>query len=41
MSWFNRILSGTRRLASAVIPESVQRKLTDFSNWPTGYVEPE
>ena len=23
MSWFNRILSGARQLASAVIPESV------------------
>ena len=41
MSWFNRIrstarqtasdaLSGARRLASAVVPESIQRRLTDF-----------
>ena len=52
MSWLNRIrstasraasnvLSGARRLASSVIPESVQRRLTDLRNWITGYVEPE
>ena len=54
MSWFNRIrstasrtasneLSGARRLASSVIPESVQsvqRRVTDFGNWLTGYVRP-
>ena len=56
MSWFNRIrstasraasnvLSGARRLASSVIPESVQsctqRRVTDFGNWLTGHVGPE
>ena len=45
MTYFNRIssniLSGARRLASAVIPESVQRRVTDFGNWLTGYVGPE
>ena len=49
MSWLNRIrstpiraasnvLSGARRLASNVIPESVQRRVTDFGNWITSYV---
>ena len=48
MSWFNRIrstasraasnfLSGARRLASSVIPESVQRRVTDFGNWLSGH----
>ena len=52
MSWLNRIrstasraasnvLSGARRLASSFIPESVQRRVTDFGNWLTGYVGPE
>ena len=52
MSWLHRIrstasraasnvLSGARRLASTVIPESVQRRVTDFSNWLTGQVGPE
>ena len=52
MSWFNRIritasrvasnvLSGARRLASSAIPESVQRRVTDFGNWLTGHVGPE
>ena len=52
MSWSNRIrstasrvasniLSGARRLASSVIRESIQRRLTDFGNWLTGYIEPE
>ena len=52
MSWINRIkstasrvttnvLSGARRLASSVIPEPVQRRLTDFGNRLTGLVEPE
>ena len=51
MSWFNRIrnvtnrlatdaLSGARRLASN-ITESAQRRVTNFSNWLTGYVGPE
>ena len=49
MSWLNRIgstargtesnvLSGARRLALNVIPESVQRRVTDFGNWLTGRV---
>ena len=52
MSWFNRIrsatsrlasnaLSGARRLASNIIPESVQRRITDFGNWLTERVGPE
>ena len=49
MSWLNRIrstasslasnvLSGARQLALNIIPESVQRRVTDFGNWLTGYV---
>ena len=49
MSWFNRIrsatsrlasnaLSGARRLASNIIPESVQRRITDFGNCLIGRV---
>ena len=52
MSWFNRIkniasreatsaLSGVGRVASNIIPESVQRRVTDFGNWLTGRVGPE
>ena len=52
MSWLNRIrstasraasnvLPKARRLASGVIPESVQRRVTDFGNWLTGRVGPE
>ena len=52
MSWFNRIrsatsrlasnaLSGARRLASNIITESVQRRITDFGNWLTGHVGPD
>ena len=50
MSWFNRIRSTTsrlasnalsRRLASNIIPESVQRRITDFGNWLTDRVVPE
>ena len=52
MSWINRIrstasraasnvLCGARRLASTIIPESVQRRVTDFGNWLTGHVGPE
>ena len=52
MSWINRIrsiasrvttdvLSSARCLASIVIPEPVQRRLTDFGNWLTGLVGPE
>ena len=32
MIWFNRILYGAKRLASAVIPESVQGRVSDFGN---------
>ena len=49
MSWFNKIrsttsrlasnaLSGARRLASTIIPESMQRRITDFGNWLTDRV---
>ena len=52
MSWINRIrrtasraasnvLSRARRLASTIIPESVQRRVTNFGNWLTGHVGPE
>ena len=52
MSWLNRIrstasslasnvLSGARQLALNIIPQSVQRRVTDFGNWITGYVGPE
>ena len=52
MSWFNRIrnttsrlassaLSGVRQAASNIIPESIQRRLTNFGNWLTGRVGPE
>ena len=52
MSWLNRIrsttsrltssaLSGLRRVASNIIPESVQRRENDFGNWLTGRVGPE
>ena len=52
MSWLNRIrstatraaynvLPGARRLALSVIPEPVQRRVTDFSNWLTSRVGPE
>ena len=52
MSWLNRLrsgvsklatntLSGARRLASNIIPESVQRGITDFGNWLTGHVGPD
>ena len=52
MSWLNRIrntsnrlassaLSGLRRVAFNIIPESVQRRVKDFVNWLTGHVEPE
>ena len=52
MSWFNRIrsiasrvassaLSGIRRVASNIIPESVQRRVTEFGNWLTDRVGPE
>ena len=52
MSWFNRTrsatsrlasnaLSGAWRLASNIIPESVQRRITDFGNWLTDRVGPD
>ena len=51
MSWLNTIrntssilassaLSGLRRVASNIIPESVQRRVNDFVNWLTGHIEP-
>ena len=40
MSWFNRFTSGARRLASNMT-NSVQRRVTDFGNWLTGYVGPD
>ena len=37
MSWFSRtatnVLSRARQVAWNVIPESVQRRVTDFINW--------
>ena len=47
MSWLNRIRSTASRVASNAlsgvrrIPESVQRRVTDFGNWLTGRVGPE
>ena len=52
MSWFNRIRNTTSRLASSavsgirqgasnIIPESIQRIITNFGNWLTGRVGPE
>ena len=52
MSWLNRIrstasslasnvLSRVRQLALNIIPESVQRRVTDFGNWITSYIGPE
>ena len=49
MSWFNRIKntasrvasaasSGVGRVASNIIPESIQRRVTDFGNWLTNCV---
>ena len=40
MSWFNRLTSGARRLASN-ITDSVRRRVTNFGNWLTGYVGPD
>ena len=34
-------LSGARRLASNIIPEPVQRRITDFGNWLTRHVGPD
>ena len=52
MSWLNRIrsatsrlasnaLSGARRLASKIIPEPVQRRITDFGKWLADRVGPD
>ena len=49
MSWLNRIRSTasraasnvlyrTRRLASSITPESVQRRVTNFGNWLTSRI---
>ena len=37
----SNVLSGTRRLASSVTPESIQRRVTDFGYWLTGLVGPD
>ena len=52
MSWFHRIrstasrvastaLSRIRRVASNIIPDSVQRRVNDFGNWLIDRVGPE
>ena len=37
----SNLLAGARRLASTIIPESIQGRVTDFGNWLTGHVGPE
>ena len=37
----SNVLSGARQLALSVIPEPVQRRVTDSGNWLTGHVGPE
>ena len=37
----SNVLSGVRRVASNIIPESVQRRVNDFGNWLTDRVGPE
>ena len=34
------VTSGARRLASAVVPETVQRRISSFNDWLTSYVNP-
>ena len=41
MSWLNRSRSTASRAASSIIPESLQRRVTDFGNRLTGRVGPE
>ena len=41
MSWFNRLASGARQLASSIIPQSVQRGLTDLGNLLINRVRPD
>ena len=41
MSWFNRIRNVTNRLASSIIPQSVQRRLTDLGNLLINRVRPD
>ena len=41
MSWFNRLASGARQLASSIIPQSVQRGLTDLGNLLINGVRPD
>ena len=41
MSWFNRLASGARQLASSIIPQSVQRGLTDLGNSLINRVRPD
>ena len=41
MSWFIRLASGARQLASSIIPQSVQRGLTDLGNLLINSVRPD
>ena len=41
MSWFNRLTSGARQLASSIIPQSVQRGLMDLGNLLINRVRPD
>ena len=41
MSWFNRLASGARQLASSIIPQSVQRGLMDLGNLLINRVRPD
>ena len=41
MSWLNRLASGARQLASSIIPQSVQRGLTDLGNVLINRVRPD
>ena len=41
MSWFNRLASGARQLASSIIPQSVQSGLTDLGNLLINRVRPD
>ena len=41
MSWFNRLTSGARQLASSIIPQSFQRGLMDLGNLLINRVRPD
>ena len=41
MSWFNRLATRARQLASSIIPQSVQRGLTDLGNLLINRVRPD